>query len=188
MAEGLFRAMVRGREDFIVESAGVHASQGQRASQHTVSALKEVGVDLTQFRSQPMTKSLISDATHIFVMTEGHREIIEALYPKAADKTYLVTEFCADDELRGADLPDPIGLGKSVYTATRQLLSLPYHEAKDRVQTDFERQYFAQVMKECGFDIKLAEARTGLSMQSLYRLLKKSGLRLKDLKNAEGLD
>ena len=124
MAEGLFRGMVRGRGDFIVESAGVHASQGQRASQHTVSALKEVGVDLSQFRSQPLTKSLINDATHIFVMTEGHREIIEALYPKAADKTYLVTEFCADDELRGADLPDPIGLGKSVYTATRQLLSI----------------------------------------------------------------
>jgi two-component system, NtrC family, response regulator GlrR len=64
---------------------------------------------------------------------------------------------------------------------------LPYHEAKDRVAADFERQYFAHVMKESGFDIKVAEARTGLSMQSLYRLLKKNGLRLKDLKNAEGL-
>ena len=29
---------------------------------------------------------------------------------------------------------------------------------------------------------------TELSMQSLYRLLKKNGLRLKDLKNAEGLE
>jgi DNA-binding NtrC family response regulator len=75
--------------------------------------------------------------------------------------------------------------GKSI---AQLVASLAYHEAKDRVQTDFERQYFAQVMKECSFDIKLAEARTGLSMQSLYRLLKKSGLRLKDLKNAEGLE
>ncbi len=70
----------------------------------------------------------------------------------------------------------------------QMVAALSYHEAKDRVQTDFERQYFAQVMKECGFDIKLAEQRTGLSMQSLYRLLKKSGLRLKDLKNADGLE
>jgi two-component system, NtrC family, response regulator GlrR len=30
-------------------------------------------------------------------------------------------------------------------------------------------------------------ASTGMSMQSLYRLLKKNGLRLKDLKNADGL-
>lgn len=65
--------------------------------------------------------------------------------------------------------------------------SLPYHEAKDRIVGDFERNYFAEVMKAANFDIKLAEERTGLSMQSLYRLLKKNGLRLKDLKNAEGL-
>ncbi|MFZ5442730.1 MAG: sigma 54-interacting transcriptional regulator [Myxococcota bacterium] len=64
---------------------------------------------------------------------------------------------------------------------------LPYHEAKDRVLADFEKHYFAEVMKQCGYDIKVAEERTGLSMQSLYRLLKKNGLRLKDLKNADGL-
>ncbi len=62
-----------------------------------------------------------------------------------------------------------------------------YHEAKDRVLADFERGYFAEIMKKSNFDMKDAEARTGLSMQSLYRLLKKNGLRMKDLKNAEGL-
>jgi len=65
--------------------------------------------------------------------------------------------------------------------------NLPYHEAKDRVLADFERIYFAEVMKLAAFDMKVAEQKTGLSMQSLYRLLKKNGLRLKDLKNAEGL-
>ncbi|MFL5318102.1 MAG: sigma 54-interacting transcriptional regulator [Myxococcaceae bacterium] len=68
-----------------------------------------------------------------------------------------------------------------------QLSNLAYHEAKDRVLADFERVYFAEVMKEAGFDIKVAEGKTGLSMQSLYRLLKKNGLRLKDLKNAGDL-
>ncbi len=67
------------------------------------------------------------------------------------------------------------------------LVQLPYHEAKDRVVGDFERFYFAEVMKQSGFDMKIAEQKTGLSMQSLYRLLKKNGLRLKDLKNAENL-
>ena len=66
-------------------------------------------------------------------------------------------------------------------------VDLPYHEARDRVLSEFEKHYFAEVMKACGFDIKVAENKTGLSMQSLYRLLKKNGLRLKDLKNAEGL-
>ena len=43
-------------------------------------------------------------------------------------------------------------------------------------------------MKAANFDMQIAEGKTGLSMQSLYRLLKKNGLRLKDLKNAEGLE
>ena len=64
---------------------------------------------------------------------------------------------------------------------------LQYHQAKDRVLADFERHYFAEVMKAESFDMKAAEDRTGLSMQSLYRLLKKNGLRLKDLKNTDGL-
>jgi len=67
------------------------------------------------------------------------------------------------------------------------LSGLPYHEAQDRVLADFERVYFAEVMKASGYDIQVAEEKTGLSMQSLYRLLKKNGLRLKDLKNADGL-
>jgi DNA-binding NtrC family response regulator len=85
-------------------------------------------------------------------------------------------------------LVDPTAKKSDQKSIVQIVAALPYHEAKDRVQNDFERHYFAQVMKECGFDIKVAEARTGLSMQSLYRLLKKNGLRLKDLKNAEGLE
>jgi DNA-binding NtrC family response regulator len=68
------------------------------------------------------------------------------------------------------------------------LAELPYHEAKDRVLADFERAYFAEVMRVCGFDLEAAEKKTGLSVQSLYRLLKKNGLRLKDLKNTGDLD
>lgn len=64
---------------------------------------------------------------------------------------------------------------------------LQYHEARDRVMGDFEKHYFAEVMRAAGYDMKVAEESAGLSMQSLYRLLKKNGLRLKDLKNADGL-
>jgi two-component system, NtrC family, response regulator GlrR len=85
-------------------------------------------------------------------------------------------------------LANPVTKGQ---TATKSVgamaTNLQYHEAKDRVLADFERFYFAEVMKGAGFDMKIAEQKTGLSMQSLYRLLKKNGLRLKDLKNADGL-
>jgi DNA-binding NtrC family response regulator len=72
--------------------------------------------------------------------------------------------------------------------AARALAASSYHEAKDRVLADFERVYFAEVMRTCEFDLQRAERHTGLSVQSLYRLLKKNGLRLKDLKNTGDLD
>jgi len=85
------------------------------------------------------------------------------------------------------DLIVPMDKGRERGSLLEVVAALPYHEAKDRVTGDFERYYFAEVMKAANYDIKVAEERTGLSMQSLYRLLKKNGLRLKDLKNAEGL-
>ena len=39
-----------------------------------------------------------------------------------ADKTYLVCEFSPDDNLRGSDIPDPIGLGRAAYEETFRTL------------------------------------------------------------------
>ncbi len=122
MAEGLFRAMVKNRGDFEVASAGVASYPGQAASGHTLSVLKEEKVDLSYFRSQPLTRKLVRESTHIFAMTQGHRDAIEDNFPEAADKTYLVCEFAADDKVRGRDVPDPIGMGRDAYVFTRETL------------------------------------------------------------------
>jgi two-component system, NtrC family, response regulator GlrR len=63
---------------------------------------------------------------------------------------------------------------------------MSYADAKDRVMLDFDRHYFEQVLKECKNDVKAAMARTGLSLPSLYRLFKRVGIRIKDLRNPEG--
>ncbi|MBU8897624.1 sigma 54-interacting transcriptional regulator [Corallococcus sp. M34] len=109
------------------------------------------------------------------------RNVLErgALMQETGNSSWL--DFLAQSAVR----PE----GAAPQTSVSALVSgMPYHEAKDRVLADFERLYFAEVMRSVGFDMKAAEQRTGLSMQSLYRLLKKNGLRLKDLKNAEGLE
>ncbi|EPX60611.1 hypothetical protein D187_001765 [Cystobacter fuscus DSM 2262] len=109
------------------------------------------------------------------------RNVLErgALMQETGNSSWL--DFMAQNQRR----PD----GEQPTTSVAALVTnMPYHEAKDRVVADFERLYFAEVMRESNFDMKKAEQHTGLSMQSLYRLVKKNGLRLKDLKNAEGLD
>ncbi len=122
MAEGLFRAAVGDAGDYSVQSAGISAARGQSASSQTLDLLKRERAELSRFRSQPLTRALVDQATHIFAMTRGHREYVESIFPQAAAKTYLVCEFCPEDDLRGEDVPDPIGGGRAAYQETLDTL------------------------------------------------------------------
>jgi glycine hydroxymethyltransferase len=123
MAEGLFRRLLNGRPDVQVASAGVSALRGQPASLHTVEVLRRLGIDLSDFRSQPLTDYLVEQATWIFTMTRSHLDTIHLLYPEAADKTYLVCEFDAALASHTLDIPDPIGMGLDAYERTRDILN-----------------------------------------------------------------
>ena len=118
MAEGLFKKLVAGRDDIHVQSAGVSAGRGMPASRHAIQALSVDGVDLTNFRSQPVSEELVRKATHIFAMTRDHKRLIELFFPEAGEKTYLLREF----EPGAPDVPDPIGLGRETYERCRDTL------------------------------------------------------------------
>ncbi len=122
MAEALFRRLLKGRTDVRVMSAGVHAMGGQPASLHAVEALAEDGVDLSRFRSQPLTESLAEHADLIFAMTRSHLDTIQLLFPEAAEKAFLVREFDPGADGRDLDVPDPIGQGRGVYFRCRDVL------------------------------------------------------------------
>lgn len=109
LAEALFRDLTKGRNDIQVASAGTGAYSGQPASKHSVTLAKERGVDLSPHRSKAVTIDLVEAATHIFALSRSHLAAILDDFPEAEDKTYLVTEFVADDGLRGRDITDPFG-------------------------------------------------------------------------------
>jgi len=123
MAEGLMRKLLGGRTDIRVTSAGVNGIRGQPASLHTVEVLRRLGIDLTAFRSQPLTEDLVAEATWIFAMTRSHLDTIHLLFPEAADKVFLVCEFDPDLASRTLDIPDPIGMGLDAYERTRDILN-----------------------------------------------------------------
>ncbi len=127
MAEGLFRKLVGNEQGWRIGSAGVGTMGGQAPSKHTLDILRAEGIDLSGNRSQPLTRKLIGESTHLFTMTLGHLHAIELMFPEAAEKTFLITEFCANEKLRGRDISDPIGMGGGAYRQTRDLLreSLP---------------------------------------------------------------
>jgi protein-tyrosine-phosphatase len=116
MAEGLCRKAVAGRGDFTVSSAGVAAAKGAPASSETLSALKKRGAMLENFKSRPVSEAILSAASHVFAMTEGHLAALEARFPQHSDKFFLVREFSGiTDKRQGIDVPDPIGMGPAAY-------------------------------------------------------------------------
>jgi protein-tyrosine phosphatase len=127
MAEMLFRELVKDRADYVVGSAGVGAMPGQAASKHTADLLRDAGIDPSAFRSRPLTREMMEQATHVFAMSEQHLRVMDYDFRECMDKVYLVTEFAADDAIRGEDVVDPIGMGRRAYEATRDMLqvSLP---------------------------------------------------------------
>jgi glycine hydroxymethyltransferase len=116
MAEALFRKLASGARDITTESAGLSAGKGQAASRDAVDVLAAEGVELTKFRSQPVTEELLEKATHIFVMTEDHRRLLDLFFPEFIHKVRLL-RF---DEKGTPDVPDPIGQGRAVYAECKR--------------------------------------------------------------------
>src|SRR5438094_6697789 len=107
--------MLGNRRDIEVASAGVHAVRGQPPSLYAIQVCEEEGVDISSFRSQPITATLIDRATHIFAMTGAHLETIQMLFPHGGEKSFLLREFEEPGTTVWRDVPDPIGLGREVY-------------------------------------------------------------------------
>src|SRR5207248_10059936 len=115
IAEGLFRRLLGNRKDIEVVSAGVHAVRGQPPSLYAVQVCAEEGTDISGLRSQPLTATLVDQATHIFAMTGAHLETIQALFPHTAEKTFLLRESEEPGTTVWRAGSDPISLGREGY-------------------------------------------------------------------------
>jgi RpiB/LacA/LacB family sugar-phosphate isomerase len=118
MAEGLLRRRLAGRADIAVESAGITAASGLPPSEFAVQAMAEIGVDISDQVSKPLTPDRVRRADLIFAMTRAHKEAIEMIYPEAAEKVFLLKEFEASGRY-DKDIADPIGMPLEVYRRCR---------------------------------------------------------------------
>ena len=119
MAEGLFRKAMAGRGEFRIFSAGLGAVDGQPPTPHSVTAMKEIGIDISAQRSRALTVDLVRQADLILGMTHGHTDTIALLYPPAAEKTFLLREFDETLEPYEKDIADPIGGPYEIYVECR---------------------------------------------------------------------
>lgn len=119
MAEGLFRKLTAGLGNISTESAGLSAAKGQPPSTDAVRVLAEDSIDISKFRSQPVTEELLERSTHVFVMTRDHQRLLDLFFPEASHKVFLLR----GDEPGSPDVPDPIGQGRAVYQKCRDTIA-----------------------------------------------------------------
>ena len=115
MAEGTLRKMLGGRSDLRVVSAGLGAMDGLAPSEFAIRVMAEHGSDISELRSQSLTKELVGQANFIFVMTAAQQETLQMLYPAAAEKTFLLREFDETDLGANRDIADPMGQPVEAY-------------------------------------------------------------------------
>ena len=116
MAEALLRDALRGKEEVVVESAGLGALVNQPASEFSVELMQERGLDISGHRAQQLTPELITRADLILVMESGHRRAIDANEPTARGKLYRLGEW------QDLEIPDPYRQPREAFEETLKLI------------------------------------------------------------------
>ncbi len=79
------------------------------------------GCDLSQFIAKQVTATLVEQADYVFVMTRGHKQMLERALPQCSDKTFLLTAY-AEGDPSAPDIPDPFGGDTEEYVQCFALL------------------------------------------------------------------
>jgi tRNA threonylcarbamoyl adenosine modification protein (Sua5/YciO/YrdC/YwlC family) len=117
MAAVLARHWLWEKSQWEVDSAGVSAIPGQRASVGAIDVMAEKKLDLEDHRSQILTQARIDAADLVVVMTEAHKRAVILRFPCVAGRVVMLNEFNARHQ--GEDVPDPFGMKADVYRTIR---------------------------------------------------------------------
>jgi len=121
MVKALLRREMAARgldNEVFVDSAGTYAMVGHPASQGSVNAMAERGLDISDHRAKQLTADLVEQADVIIVMEERHRRSIFVTWPRAVRKTLLLSELSGGHD----DVEDPYGGEQWEYDQTADLI------------------------------------------------------------------
>lgn len=118
MAMGLFKKMIAGKlktsvtelgsKGYKIISAGTSAIYNAPASTTAIEIMKEMGVDIREHLSQPVTLTMLEESDEVYVMTKGHFTTLKEWVPLIAERMKLLA-------LSGEDIEDPIASNREAY-------------------------------------------------------------------------
>lgn len=133
MAEVLLKKMLLERLSKAVGirvlSAGLSAYGGYVTGE-AFEVMRKEGVDLSDFRSKPLTEEMVKKADLILTMERLHKNTILSLYPKARGRAFTLKEFAG--EATDLDIADPYGRGMKAYEACAEEIKRSLIKAFER--------------------------------------------------------
>jgi protein-tyrosine phosphatase len=105
------RAARTGLTQLVIDSAGTLGIVGSPASPEAVVTLGDIGIDLSNHRSQGVDQCTLNSSNLVIVMTRDHLDELAERFPDSPDRRLLIRSFehNVDPDPNAADLDDPIG-------------------------------------------------------------------------------
>ncbi|MCS7061627.1 MAG: low molecular weight protein arginine phosphatase [Anaerolineae bacterium] len=133
LAAAMLRACLRARGidgEWVVESAGTRAYVGQPCPSSVQHVAHEYGLDVSAHRARRVSNDLLAGFDLILTMERSHKESIQAEFPVAGQRTFLLSEMIGQTH----DVPDPEDAPDEVRRAA-QLIEAWVNQGCDRMIT-----------------------------------------------------
>jgi protein-tyrosine-phosphatase len=131
MAMGLLQVMLSsGSDQWHIEPAGVRALAGYPAAANSLAVVKQRGGDISQHSSRVITRELMAEYKVILVMERGHKEALQAAFPRYAGKVFLLSELIG----QSTDIADPIGGPLVEFEETAKEIDDILHQGMDQLR------------------------------------------------------
>lgn len=116
MAEFLFKEKLKesGLENINISSSGFLNQKGARVPREVNELMNEVGINISEHRSSPLTPEIINESDLIVVMEKGQQKKLADRFPEDAFRIFLLSQFDKQNP-EERDIPDPIGQLLSFY-------------------------------------------------------------------------
>jgi len=117
MAVGILRKILRPEllRRVEIDSAGVDARAGGRASDGALNVTRTHGIDISGHLTKQLTRALVQRADLILVMERVHMERVREMCPSKIEHVMLLTELGEPEEHEDAEIADPMGGSAEVY-------------------------------------------------------------------------
>lgn len=117
--------------DVMVVSMGTLGLLYESVPDHVLTAMQEVGIDISRHRSQPLSAQVLRHADHLLIMEPAHVRALERESPLLVRKARMMGEL--DPEGGPAEIADPIGRDLPEFRACRDRLDRIVQALLDQV-------------------------------------------------------